>query len=175
MKIKYTCYIFNFNINWFNIILFIYLKYMTKVKKIIKGIVRTINDDTYLKSIFYYKTKNRKYTVQYLLKHVIFILKSGISYRMLNDFPNINHNNAPHWATVYKFFKKLVKYNIIHTTFKQTVDKYLLKSNNKIFITDTSLIANKGGCDKKTYNQQLTKHYSSKISSISDIKGKRGK
>jgi hypothetical protein len=50
MKIKYTCYIFNFNINWFNIILFIYLKYMTKVKKIIKGIVRTINDDTYLKS-----------------------------------------------------------------------------------------------------------------------------
>ena len=27
---------------------------MTKVKRIIKGIVRTINDDTYLKSIFYY-------------------------------------------------------------------------------------------------------------------------
>jgi len=103
---------------------------------------------------------------------------------MLNDFPNINHNNAPHWATVYKFFKKLVKYNIIHTTFKQTVDKYLLKSNNKVFlvpfgnvyarraITDTSLIANKGGCDKKTYNPQLTKHHSTKISSISDIKGK---
>ena len=91
---------------------------------------------------------------------------------MLNDFPNINHNNAPHWTTVYKFFKKLVKYNIIHTTFKQTVNKYLLKSNNKIFITDTSLIANKGGCDKKTYNPHLTKHYSSKISSISDIKGK---
>ena len=39
-------------------------------------------------------------------------------------------------------------------------------------ITDTSLIANKGGCDKKTYNPQLTKHYSLKISSISDIKGK---
>ena len=42
----------------------------------------------------------------YTRKHVIFILKSGISYRMLNDFPNINHSNAPHWATVYKFFKK---------------------------------------------------------------------
>ena len=40
---------------------------MTKVKRIIKGIVKTINDNTYLKSIFYYKTKNRKYTVQYLL------------------------------------------------------------------------------------------------------------
>jgi hypothetical protein len=94
---------------------------------------------------------------------------------MLSEFPNINSSNAPHWGTDYKFFKKLVKYNIIHTTFKQTVDKYLLKSNNKNFLTDTSLIANKGGCDKKTYNPQLTKHYSLKISSISDIKGKRGK
>ena len=65
--------------------------------------------------------------------------------------------------------------NIIYNTFKETVDKYLLKTNNKIFITDTSLIANKGGCDKKTYNPQLTKHHSSKISSISDIKGKREK
>lgn len=145
---------------------------MSKVKKIIKGIVKTIIDNTYLKSIFYHKTKNRKYTVQYLLKHVLFILKSGISYRMLSEFPNINSSNAPHWGTVYKFFKKLVKYNIIHDTFKQTVEKYLLKSNNNIFLTDTSLVANKGGCDKKTYNPQLTKHNSTKISSINDIEGK---
>ena len=40
---------------------------MSKVKKIIKGIVKTIIDNTYLKSIFYHKTKNRKYTVQYIL------------------------------------------------------------------------------------------------------------
>ena len=101
---------------------------------------------------------------------------------MLNEFPNIDSSkaqatpcgssfarDAPHWATVYKFFKKLVKYDIIHETFKQTVKKYLLKSNNNIFLTDTSLIANKGGCDKKNYNPQLTKHNSTKISSISDI------
>ncbi len=100
-------------------------------------------------------------------------------------------------STIYDFFRKLVKHNIIHITFKQTVDKYLLKSNNNIFLTDTSLIANKGGCDKKSYNpqlfillckinnycneiknfvfyyicEQLTKHNSTKISSINDIKG----
>jgi len=91
---------------------------------------------------------------------------------MLNTFPNINFDNAPHWSTVYKFFKKLVKYNIIHDTFKQTVNKYLLKSNNNIFITDTSLVANKCGIDKITYNPQLKKHKSTKISYISDIKGK---
>ena len=86
---------------------------------------------------------------------------------MLNQFPNINHNTIPHWATIYKFFKKLIKYDIIENTFKQTVKKYLLKSNNNIFlvpfgnvyaqraITDTTLIANKGGIDKKSYNPQL--------------------
>ena len=40
---------------------------MSKVKKIIKGIVKTITNNTYIKSIFYNKTRNRKYTIQYLL------------------------------------------------------------------------------------------------------------
>ena len=82
---------------------------------------------------------------------------------MLNQFPNINHNTIPHWATIYKFFKKLIKYDIIENTFKQTVIKYLLKSNNNIFLTDTTLIS---------YNPQLLKHKSSKISVITDAKGK---
>ena len=45
---------------------------------------------------------------------------------LINDFPNINTNNAPHWSTIYDFFRKLVKYDIINITFKQTVNKYLL-------------------------------------------------
>ena len=157
---------------------------MTKIKITIKYILKTINDNIKLKSIFYFKTNNRKYNIKYLLTHVLFMLKSGISYRMLNQFPNINHNTIPHWATIYKFFKKLIKYDIIENTFKQTVKKYLLKSNNNIFlvpfrnvyaqraITDTTLIANKGGIDKKSYNPQLLKHKSSKISVITDVKGK---
>ena len=84
---------------------------MSKSKKIIKQIIKTINDNTYLKSIFYRKTKNRKYQIKYLLKYVLYILKSGISYRMINEFPNINTNNAPHWSTIYDFFRKLVNYS----------------------------------------------------------------
>jgi hypothetical protein len=136
---------------------------MSKSKKIIKQIIKTINDNTYLKSIFYRKTKNRKYQIKYLLKYVLYILKSGISYRMINEFPNINTNNAPHWSTIYDFFRKLVKYNIIHITFKQTVNKYLLKSNNNIFLTDTSLIANKCGCDKSA---ALTITWSGKVQRV---------
>ena len=66
---------------------------------------------------------------------------------------------------------KIYYFNNIFISFKQTVNKYLLKSNNNIFLTDTSLIANKCGFDKKSYNPQLTKHKSTKISSINDIKG----
>ena len=72
---------------------------MSKSKKIIKQIIKTLNNNAYLKSIFYRKTKNRKYPIKYLLKHVLYILKSGnsfISYRMINEFPNVNINNAPY-------------------------------------------------------------------------------
>ena len=50
----------------------------------IKCILKTINNNTKLKSIFYFKTNNRKYNIKYLLTYVLFMLKSGISYRMLN-------------------------------------------------------------------------------------------
>ena len=44
-------------------------------------------------------------------------------------------------------------------------------SKNNIFITDTTLIANKCGIDCTNYNPQLLKHKSTKISLITDIKG----
>ena len=59
---------------------------------------------------------------------------------MLSEFPNINSSNAPHWGTVYKFFKKLVKYNIIHETFKQTVEKYLLVLFENVYVPRGKLL-----------------------------------
>ena len=37
----------------------------------IKYILKTINNNTKLKSIFYFKTNNRKYNIKYLLTHVL--------------------------------------------------------------------------------------------------------
>jgi len=146
---------------------------MTKIKKTLKIIIKTIIDNPKLKEKFYFKTINRKYSVKQLLTHILFILKSGISYRMFNDFieNKYNINNIPHWGTLYKFYIKLVKYNVIQKSFDETVKKYMEKSNNNIFMTDTTLIANKGGYNPK-YNPQLKKHKSYKISSINDNNGK---
>ena len=77
----------------------------------------------------------------------------------------------PHWNTIYKFLNKLIKYNVIKNTFKDTVKHYMNNSKNNIFITDTTLIANKCGIDCTNYNPQLLKHKSTKISLITDIKG----
>jgi hypothetical protein len=76
-----------------------------------------------------------------------------------------------HWNTIYKFLNKLIKYNVIKNTFKDTVKHYMNNSKNNIFITDTTLIANKCGIDCINYNPQLLKHKSTKISLITDIKG----
>ena len=37
---------------------------MSKYKKTIKNIIKTTNNNPKLKKIFYFKTKNRKYTVK---------------------------------------------------------------------------------------------------------------
>ena len=47
----------------------------------------------------------------------------------------------------------------------------MVKHKVTTFITDTSLVANKNGSDKVSYNPQLTKHKSTKIYVISDDKG----
>jgi hypothetical protein len=75
-------------------------------------------------------------------------------------------NNIPHHSTIYKFFIKFIKYNVIQDTFKPTIAQYMVKHKVTTFITDTSLVANKNGSDKVSYNPQLTK-----ISVISDDKG----
>jgi hypothetical protein len=79
-------------------------------------------------------------------------------------------NNIPHHSTIYKFFIKLIKYNVIQDTFK-AIARYMVKHKVTTFITDTSLVANKNGSDKVSYNPQLTKHKSTKIYVISDDKG----
>ena len=146
---------------------------MTKVKKTLKIIIKTIINNPKLKEIFYFKTTNRKYSIKQLLTHVLFILKSGISYRMFNGFIENKYyiSKIPHWGTLYKFYMKLIKYNVIQYSFNETVKNYMEKSNNNIFMTDTTLIANKGGYNPK-YNPQLKKHKSYKISTINDNNSK---
>ena len=70
-----------------------------------------------------------------MLNYIIIILKTGISFRDIQQFTTIN------WNTIYKYFIKLQKYNII----KNNVTKYLkeLQKPSKFLLSDTCLISNK--------------------------------
>ena len=48
-----------------------------------------------------------KYSIDDMLRNILIILKTGISYRDIQKYTRIN------WNTIYKFNLKLIKYNII--------------------------------------------------------------
>jgi transposase len=137
-----------------------------KKKTFVKNIIKIIHNDIKLYKKFYNKTKNRKYKIKELCNYIYLILKTGMSFRDINEF---NIKNIPHWNTIYKFFEKLIKYNVIYTTFLDTVKK--LKKYNK-FLTDTTIIQNKGGIQDIGYNLQLPKHKCTKILLITNSEGK---
>ena len=83
---------------------------MTIESEIITKIKDNIKSDYKLNKIFNHF--NQKYSIEELLKYIIIILKTGISFREIAKHTSIN------WNTIYKFFIKLVKYNIIKDVYK---------------------------------------------------------
>jgi len=144
------------------------IKKIKKIKEkkeleIIKIIENYINNNQELKKIFNHH--KQKYKINELLKIVLFILKTGIAYRNIAEIKtNI------HWNTIYKFVKKLEKYNIIEEIYKIQSILYVnkLEQPAKYLKTDTSFILNKYGIDDVTYNPQVKKHKTMKISIITD-------
>lgn len=141
-------------------------------KKFTKFIINEINKDNFIREKFYKKTKNRKYTCKQLCYSLFYLFKSGSSFRKFNDhsqYINIFNKNLkyklPNWNTIYKFYIKLIKYDIICKTFIETTKKI---KKSKYYIVDTTLICNKGGIDNVGYNIQLPKHKTTKISIISN-------
>ena len=141
-------------------------------KKITKFIINEINKDNLIREKFYKKTKNRKYTCKQLCYSLFYLFKSGSSFRKFDDntqYIKIFNKNLkyklPNWNTIYKFYIKLIKYDIICKTFIETTKKI---KKSKYYIVDTTLICNKGGIDNVGYNIQLPKHKTTKISIISN-------
>ena len=70
------------------------------MENITKHIVKFIKSDTYLNNIFCSPNRKRKYNIELFIDTLVFILKTGISYRsiikIINIYlyhSNINKNN----------------------------------------------------------------------------------
>jgi hypothetical protein len=78
-----------------------------------------------------------------------------MDYKILLGFYNLN--------TIYKFFIKLSKYNILNDMYKDTINMYLNEinkmeiNNNNFLYIDSSIVLNKYGIDNTSINPQLKK------------------
>ena len=89
---------------------------------LIKKVKEFITNNNQLSKIF---THHKiKYSIDELLKNILIILKTGISYRDIQKYTTIN------WNTIYKFNLKLTKYNIFERLFNKTIDNYLNEMKN---------------------------------------------
>ena len=132
------------------------------IDNIITVIKNTIESNPCLKIKFNHP--NRKYHLDELLPYILQVLDQGIAYRNIKTKTNIC------WNTIYKYYRLLVKYNIIERTYEKLIDKYLhqLEQIPNNFYNDSSLVCNKLGEDKADYNPYSPKHKLSKFSIIND-------
>lgn len=135
---------------------------MISNKEIIKNIINFILNNNYLKSKF--KHHKQKYSINELLEPLFNILLTGISYREVGKLFNIN------WTTIYKFHQKIIKLNIFPLYYNFLLNAYLKKNSNNLnyLIVDSTFIVNKKGSELITYNPQIKKHKTCKISLIVD-------
>jgi hypothetical protein len=71
-----------------------------KNNNLIKNIIKYINSNVKFKSSFNHP--NRIYKLNVLLKYIIDILRSGLSFRQYKEISNCKC----HWNTIYNFFIK---------------------------------------------------------------------
>ena len=122
---------------------------------------------TYIKlsNRFRNKFNHHKQTIliETLFEALLYKLRTGISYRNIEETKfNVSYQS------LYKFHVKIMKLKFLETFYDEYMLKYINNIGNKFkeFYMDSTLIANKYGSDKITYNKQLLKHKSSKISII---------
>lgn len=130
----------------------------------INSIDSFISSDPILSSKFTHH--NCKYSRFDLLYAVFYGVKKGISYRCLHHL----NNSTMHWSTIHKFHIKLANHDVFNLFHTKIISDYLVITDNKIkkFYIDSAFILNKGGIDKVTYNAQVKKHKTGKISLVAD-------
>jgi hypothetical protein len=115
----------------------------------------------------------RVYLIENLFTALLYKLKSGISYREINNTEIKGVAGFIKPGALQYFFAKLAKLNFFELFFRDCVEKYINGMEEDLtkydtFYVDSTLIANKLGIDSVTFNVQLKKHKSCKVSLVTD-------
>jgi transposase len=130
----------------------------------IEILTKTINQ-TFLVNSYNYTYPNQKYSLSEILNDIMYVLKTGISWRNIRS--NIN------WRTLIFHFNRLCQYNIFQKTYKNLLKLYVktLSIKEKILLTDTSFIKNNIGTNKLGRNIYFKGKRCFKLSLLTDMNG----
>ena len=132
-------------------------------KKFVEYILSYINSNE--KFIKLFNHHKQVFSIKDLFSALIIKLKTGIPY---NNFSSLKINIKG--GNLHYFHKKLIKYKFFEHFFEYYISIYIenMHEFEKEFYVDSTLIANKLGIDLTSYNIQLKKHKSTKVSLIID-------
>ena len=92
----------------------------------LKILIRYIKSHKSLYKGFNFHYTTQKYTLTEILTEILYVLKTGISWRMLRSHIN--------WNTIYKAYVKLNKFKIFKTCYKDLLKKIYKTSQKQIKI-----------------------------------------
>lgn len=127
-------------------------------------LIRHIKTNKKLYKSFNFSYHTQKYTLRDVLTDIVYVMKTGISYR--------NLRSAIKWQTIYKVYRKLISNKVFNLTYNQMLKKYVKRGglNRKLryISTDTTFIMNKNGSEKIGLNKYYYKKKGNKISLVVD-------
>lgn len=119
-----------------------------------------------LKNTYNFSNKRQKYKLSTIIDELIYITKSGISWRL--------YRGPINWNSLYYHFKLFVRFKILDEFYKYLLDRYFKKrftSKLKYNLIDSTVFVNKYGIDLKGRNKQYRFKNTTKLSIISDSHG----
>lgn len=126
-------------------------------------IINIILNNKYLSSSFTSSHPNSKYSLSLIIDEILYILKSGVSWR--------NSRSTINYKTLFFYFNKFSKFKIFHSLFAKLKRLYLRTFFPDTFIIDSTSITNKFGVNKIGRNKFYKNKFITKISLLTDING----
>ena len=126
-------------------------------------LTKIITSNKYIKK-FYIKTfPNSKYNLKDILTEILFILKTGISWR--DNRSNINYQS------IYYHFKRFVNFGIFKKLFIKLRSTFIKSHKTNVQIIDSTFIMNKFGKNFTARNKFFKSKNCNKVSLLTDING----
>jgi len=128
--------------------------------EILKNIILTNKKTKYFYNVTY---THSKYSLDVILKEILYVLKTGLSWRDVRS--------DVHWNSLYWHFSRLVKHNIFYKLFLCLRKGYIDKHNTTTQIVDSTFIMNKFGKSKMARNKFFKNKNCNKVSFFTDVSG----